>query len=317
MTLADPALLDTLRHPVDAAVRALAGALASFVDHARDDVQSQLDRRVYRTVDLSVPGDRPFTENPSLRRLNLALALAADVLMAAVVLVASLRSMLEHSVRSRYELAALIPKLLLAIVLVHFSLPFVQMAIDLDNALCAVVVSLGDEMTVAGMPWAASVSPDTVQHISAASDLFRGVFSLCVVIALVILVLAYILRHALLTVLVVCAPMAALCTALPMTHGYSRTWLRLFTVTVFMQAVQLLILRVATVVAVSGDAGVGQALEALATLFLMLKVPGALNEAAHLETKAESMARHLEKGLRRAAVRHLPHHATRTRRSAA
>jgi hypothetical protein len=312
---ADPALLDTLRNPVEAFIKMLTGALARFVDGARNDIENELDRRLFNTVDLSVPGMRPLTTNPSLRRLNLSLAVAADVLLGAVVLFAALRSIFERSLRSHYSLKMMFPKLLLAIVLVHFSLPLMQMGIDLNNALCVTVLQLGNQMRVDGMPWSPSLAPDTVAHISATDDIFHGAFCLVVVVALVILVLAYVLRHALLQVLIVCAPIAALCTCLPETRGYARSWLRLFTVTVFMQAVQLLILRVATVVAVEGGGGLVQSLEALATLFLMLKVPGALNEAAHLETKAETLAKHFEKSARKSLA--APFHPPKTRRRTA
>jgi hypothetical protein len=41
----------------------------------------------------------------------------------------------------------------------------------------------------------------------------------------------------------------------------------------------------------------------------MLKVPGALNVAAHLETKAETLGHRLERSARRAV--HHTHHTTR------
>ena len=88
--------------------------------------------------------------------------------------------------------------------------------------------------------------------------------------------------------------------------------MRLFSVTVLMQPVQLIVLRVAEVVAVDAGGGLVQSLYALATLFLMLKVPGALNVAAHLETKAETIGHRLERSVRR-AVHHTQH---TTRRSA-
>lgn len=319
MVHADLALLDALRHPVETFTKMLTGALATFVDGARNDIENELGRRLFGTVDLSVPGGRPLTANPSLRRLNLSLAIAADILMGAVVLFASLRTVFERSTRSRYSFKVLLPKLLLALVLVHFSLPLMQMGIDLDNALCTVVTQLGDQMRVDGLPWSPSLAPDTVASISATNDLFHGVFDLVVVVALVILVLSYVLRHALLDVLIVSAPLAGLLTCLPETRGHARTWLRLFTVTVFMQPVQLLVLRVATVVAVEGGGGLTQSLEALATLFLMLKVPGALSEASHLETKAETLGKHLEKAVRKAALAPFHHHPShaRTRRSTA
>jgi hypothetical protein len=65
------------------------------------------------------------------------------------------------------------------------------------------------------------------------------------------------------------------------------------------------------VVAVDAGGGLVQSLYALATLFLMLKVPGALNVAAHLETKAETIGHRLERSVHRAV-----HRGHTTRRSA-
>jgi Conjugal transfer protein TrbL len=173
-----------------------------------------------------------------------------------------------------------------------------------------VAQSLGDELRIDGLPWSPVIGPPAVSRMSLSQDLFHAVFAVAVVIALVILVLAYVVRHALLSVLIVVAPLAALCTALPDTRGYARGWMRLLSVTVLMQPVQLIILRVAEVVAVDPEGGLVQSLYALATLFLMLKVPGALNVAAHLETKAETLGHRLQRSVVR-AVRH--GHTTRRR----
>jgi hypothetical protein len=72
-------------------------------------------------------------------------------------------------------------------------------------------------------------------------------------------------------------------------------------VTVFMQAVQLIVLRVAMTLAFDNQGfGLVQTLYGLATLFLMLKVPGALNTASHLETKSKTLGHHLERAFRHA-----------------
>lgn len=305
-----PALLSALRDPLGSFLHLLTGALAHFVDGARADVERVLARHLFSTVDTSVPYPRAITDNPSLHRLNLGLVVAMDVLMAVVLLLASLRGIFERtSYRARYSLKVMLPRVMLAVVLLHFSLPLMQLAVDLNNALCQVALSLGDRVDVANLPWSPSIGPAAVAQMSATQDLFHVVFAVAVVVAVVVLVLAYILRHALLGVLIVVAPLAALCTVLPDTRGHARTWMRLFTVTVFMQAVQLIVLRVAGVLAFDSDGGLVQSLYALATLFLMLKVPGALNTAAHLETKAETMGHHLERSVKRAL--HHPHHSTR------
>jgi hypothetical protein len=271
-----------------------------------------LQRYLFRTVDTAAPGARALTDNPGLRRLNLGLVVAADLLLTAVLLVACLRGVFERTgLRARYSLKVVMPRLLLAVVLVHFSMPLLAMALDLDNALCAVAQSLGDELRVDGLPWSPVIGAPAVTRMSLGQDLFHAIFAVAVVIGLVILVLAYVVRHALLCVLIVVAPLAGLCTVLPDTRGYARGWMRLLSVTVLMQPVQLIVLRVAEVVAIDAGGGVVQSLYALATLFLMLKVPGALNVAAHLETKAETYAHRLERSVLRAV-----HHGHTTRRRA-
>jgi Conjugal transfer protein TrbL len=302
------ALLD----PLGGFVHLLTGALVHFVDGARADLEQVLQRYLFRTVDTAAPGARALTDNPGLRRLNLGLVVAADLLLTAVLLVACLRGVFERTgLRARYSLKVVMPRLLLAVVLVHFSMPLLAMALDLDNALCAVAQSLGDELRVDGLPWSPVIGAPAVTRMSLGQDLFHAIFAVAVVIGLVILVLAYVVRHALLCVLIVVAPLAGLCTVLPDTRGYARGWMRLLSVTVLMQPVQLIVLRVAEVVAIDAGGGVVQSLYALATLFLMLKVPGALNVAAHLETKAETYAHRLERSVLRAV-----HHGHTTRRRA-
>jgi hypothetical protein len=306
------AFLQALRDPAGWVVHLIVGVLTHFVDGARHDVESVLQRYLFSTVDTTVPGARAFTENPPLRHLTFGMALAMDVLLAGVLLFTALRSIFEHqSYRARYSLRVIVPRMLVAVALVHFSLPLAQMAIDLDNALGQVALGLGGAMHVDGMPWSSSISAPLVAHMSVTQDIFHAVFCVGLVIALVLLVLSYVVRYALLSVLVVTSPAAALCTVLPDTRGYARTWLRLFMVTVFMQAVQLIVLRVAMTLAFDNQGfGLVQTLYGLATLFLMLKVPGALNTASHLETKSKTIGHHLERALHR-AVHTTTHGATR------
>jgi hypothetical protein len=308
-----PALLGELRHPVSSFIDMLTGALLTFVDGARSDIDRVLQRHLFSTIDTSVPGNRPITANPSLSRLNLGVAVAADALMALVLTFACLRSLLERSFRARYSLKVMLPRLMLAIVLVQFSLPLMQMAVDLDNAMSQMALSLGDNINVDQLPWSPPLSHETVHHLAVTQDLFHAVFAVILVVAVIILVLAYVVRHALLGVLIVIAPLAGLCTTLPETRGYARTWMRIFLVAVFMQPVQLIVLRVATALAFDAESGLVQTLYALATLFLLLKVPGAMNTASHLETKAETLGHHVERSLRRAV--HHGHHTTHTSHS--
>ena len=299
-----------LSDPLGAVLQLLTGVLAHVVSTAHADLDGVLSRYLFATVDPST--GRALTSNASVLHLNGTVAVAADVLVAAVVLFASLRSMFEHqSLRPRYTLKVTLPRLLVAIVLVHGSIYFMQMAIDLNNAIGSVAMSMGGSLSLSSVPWSSTLDPASVQAISLGQDLFQAIFAIVLVVALVILALSYVVRTALLEVLIVLAPIAALCTVLPDTRPYARLWLRLFVVTVFMQAVQLIVLRVATDAGFATGAGIAGSLYGLATLWILLKVPGALHSASHFESRANTMSHQVERAMRRALAP--AHHAVRRR----
>lgn len=305
-------LIDGLRDPLGAVLHLLTGVLSHFIGTASGDLNSALSRYLFSTVDPSSFPPRAFTANAAVAHLNGGLVIATDVLVGAVVLFASLRSMFEHSVRARYALKVALPRVMVAIALAHTSLFLTQMAIDLNNALGRVALSLGGQLSVDGMPWSGAMNPAAVSAIQASQDLFHAIFALALVVALVILVLSYVVRTALLEILIVIAPLAAVCTVLPDTRGYARHWLRLFLVTVFMQALQLIILRVATAGGLGDAGGITGSLYGLATLWILLKVPGTLHAATQFESRTHMAARQVERSVQRALApaHHTVHRAT-------
>ena len=306
-----PGIVQGIRDPLGTILQLLTGVLSHFIATARADLNSELGRYLFTTVDPTASGSRALTANPAIAHLNGSLVLVADVLVAAVVVYASLRSIFEHSIRARYALHLVIPRVMAAIVMVHGSIYFIQMAIDLNNAIGGVAQSMGGPLTIDTLPWSGSMSAATVSIIQGSQDLFHAIFALGVVVAVVILVLSYVIRTALLDILVVLAPLAALCSALPDTRRYAFTWLRLFIVAVFMQAIQLIILRVATAVGFGAGSGIAESLFALAILWIVLKVPGTLHAATHVETHAHTAMRHVQRSMHRALAP--AHHAVRHR----
>ncbi len=296
--------------PVGFILQSLVGLLGHLVSVARVDMGGVLDRFLFRTVDPTVSGNRPVTANPNLANLNLGLALAVDAMIGLVILLTSLRSIFERSMRSRYDLKAVLPRVLLAVVLAHGSLLFMQMAIDLNNALGSVALSLGGPLNSDTLPWSPSLAPETIARLISGQDLFQALLAVALVVAMAILVLAYVIRTALLNILVVTAPLAALLTVMPDTRSHARTWLRLFLGTVFMQAVQLVILRVAVTTEFDSNGGLISTVYALATLWLLLKVPGAMNTSTHLESKAHTMLHTIERSAKHALMP-THHHAPR------
>ncbi len=306
-----PGIAQGLRDPLGTVLQLLTGVLAHLIATARADLSSELTRYLFSTVDPTASGVRPLTANPAVARLNGSLALVADVLVGLVLLYASLRTIFERSVHARYGLQVVIPRVMAALVMVHGSIYFIQMAVDLNNALATIARSLGGPLTTETLPWSGSMSAATVSVIQGSQDVFHAIFALGVVVAVVILVLSYVIRTAMLEVLIVLAPLAALCSVLPDTRHYAFTWLRLFMVAVFMQAVQLIILRVATSVGFGAGSGIAESLFALATLWIVIKVPGTLHAATHVERHAHIAARHVKRSVHRALVP--AHHAVRHR----
>ena len=299
--------------PVGFLLQSLIGILGHLISVARVDMTGVLDRFLFRTVDPTVSGNRPITANPNLANLNLGLTLAVDAMIGLVILLTSLRSIFERSMRSKYDLKVILPRVLLAVVLAHGSLLFMQMAIDLNNALGSVALSLGGPLNGDTLPWSPSLAPETIARLITGQDLFQAVLAVALVAAMAILVLAYVIRTALLNILIVTAPLAALLSVMPDTRSHARTWLRLFTGTVFMQAVQLIILRVAVTTEFDSSGGLITTVYALATLWLLLKVPGAMNTSTHLESKAHTMLHTLERSAKHAlmpAHHRAPHKAS-------
>jgi hypothetical protein len=303
-----------LTDPIGFLLQGITGLLGHFISVARVDMMGVLDRFLFRTVDPTVSGNRPITANPSLASLNLGLTVAVDVLIGVVVLFTSLRSIFERSMRSKYDLKVILPRILLAVVLAHGSLFFIQMAVDLNNAMDGVALSLGGPLNGDNLPWSPSLSPLSIAGMVTGQDLFQMLMAVVLVIAMGILVLAYVIRTALLNVLIVTAPLAALLSVIPDTRGHARSWLRLFLGTLFLQAVQLIILRVAVTTQFDSSGGVISTIYALATLWLLLKVPGAMNTSTHLESKAHTMLHSLERSAKHALLP--PHHAHPPRKAA-
>lgn len=288
--------------PVGFILQAVVGLLGHLISVARVDLGGVLDRFLFRTVDPTASGNRPITANPNLVTLNLGLAVAVDAMVGLVILLTSLRSIFERSMRSKYDLKVILPRVLLAIVLAHGSLLFMQMTVDLNNALDSVALSLGGPLNGDTLPWSPSLAPQTIARLVSGQDLFEVLLMVVLVVAMAILVLAYVIRTALLNILIVTAPLAALLSVMPDTRSHARTWVRLFLGTVFMQAVQLIILRVAVTTEFNSEGGLITTVYALATLWLMLKVPGAMNTSTHLESKAHTMLHTLERSAKHALM---------------
>ena len=135
----------------------------------------------------------------------------------------------EHIGSPYYGAVEALPRLVLTALLVNTSLSWAKLVVDANNALCSAIGQ-------AALPaW---------QQADAVSQALASVLAgLIYVIAALLLLIQMLMRLALLDILLVTAPVALLCWALPQTQGWARLWSTTFTATVFVQFVQVLALK--------------------------------------------------------------------------
>src|SRR5438067_834674 len=276
--------MDQLKHLIDVWTSYAQGLTGSI---------GTVETYLLSTHDLSTLTPRPLTDEPTLQAMfHLTLAMA-DLLLVLVFTWAFLRSLWERSFRAHYTLKAILPRAMAAIVMAHFALLFGQMAIDLNNALVHAVWTQPLPGGPPRLPWMHAMTNGF------GMPLFQIAVRLAIVIMLVIVAFTYVIRFALLAVLLAVAPLAAICMILPETKHYAQSWIRLFLLTVFMQFGQVLVLRFASLFTADLTGSPMEALYGAAVLYLLIKVPGLMNASAHLESKTE----HLAEGLVKRAVK--------------
>ncbi len=240
---------------------ALLEAMRSFIDWALGLGSSSLNF-VTRTP---AAGTYESTTVRSLWDLSRTLANGG---LALVVMWGGFNVMLRQHLRSPYDGAVeLLPRVVLAALALNLSLEFSQLLIDTNNAFSALIGLSG----LPGYEEAGAGQEGVALVIVAVS---YGVVA-------VLLVFQMLMRLALINLLIVLAPVMVLLWVLPQTQGWARWWAQLFPVTVFQQAVQMVVLSLGSALMVELTPGSVQ--NALLTLFLgiavlslTLKVPSLL-----------------------------------------
>jgi hypothetical protein len=269
-------LLQQIKDAID-----LASLPARFLIENQETAIKGLQALVISTGDPAHPG-RPLIEDPAITRFEPLVQTVANLALVAVAVVAFYRVMWSHRVRSIYSVRIILPRLLLAFVLINFAMPLFQAAVDFNNALDDAVV----DATLRG-------SLPALIHGLAGDVLFMNLTATVAVVlfaAYLLLAFVYVVRFALLVILAILSPVAALLFVLPETHHYSREWISLFVSTLFMQPLQLLVLSVGFVLDASG-LPIVKHLFALAAVFICFKVPGALHFSSTVGGRASTAAR--------------------------
>ena len=235
---------------------------------------------------------RDFISNVTIQSLEPKVQVVADAALVVITLWACYRIMWGHGLRSQYTARILLPRLLMGVMLINFSLPLFQVVVSASNAICEAIKSLGTIGDPSGWWSALAKAPN------------QGVWDIVTTGALAagfdVLAIAYLVRYAILIVLAITAPLAGLFFMLPETHHLSKLWVSHFTTNLFMQPAQLFVLAIGFALERGGTTVVHH-LFALASLLIVFKVPGALGgaeKAAHkLQSSVEGALKHIEHAL--------------------
>jgi hypothetical protein len=205
------------------------------------------------------------------------LALASLIVIGGYNVVVGRHLGLPHS-----ELAEFLPRLLLAYGAAHFSLFFLGLFIDLENALKVVALNL------AGTSMLTTIITTLFQGNLAGEGLLVWVLGFVLGVMAILLGAQMAVRLALLWVLLVLSGPGLACFALPQTLGFGRMWLSFTVTTVLVQFFQVVTLALGGMLLTSLGAsnlfGVGGTLATLlvclALLYLVLRMPGLVHRFA-------------------------------------
>ncbi len=262
--------LNTLVHPNLVA--------AAFLDDSVGQLLNVWSNFILRTTDVETSGGR-FVDMVTIQRFEPKVQLVANAALGLLTLWAAYRIMWGHGLRSQYTARILLPRLLMGVVLINFSLTLFQMAVDASNALSATVqtfVKLDDPST-----WATNFRHD------ANVGVLEIITTAGLAVAYDVLAIVYFVRYAILVVLAITAPIAGLFFMLPETHHISKMWASQFSTNLLMQPIQLFVLSIGFALERDGVSPVHH-LFALASLLVVFKVPGALGGSEKTAHRLES-----------------------------
>lgn len=241
--------------------QALLEAIRGFIDWALGFGDSSLNF-VTRT-----PAEGTYG-SPTVRSLWDFSRALVNVALAVIVMWGGFNVMVKEHTRSPYhEVMELLPRVILGALAANLTLEFARFLIDANNAFSAAVGQVG-------LPGYDQATPTQEGIALIFTALAYGIVA-------ILLVFQMLMRLALIDMLIVLAPVMTLLWVLPQTQGWSRWWADIFPITVFQQAIQMMVLRLGSALMVELTPGsLSNALLTLllgiAVCWLTLKVPSLL-----------------------------------------
>ncbi len=161
----------------------------------------------------------------------------ADACLVLFVLVGGAIVMGHETVQTRTAIKDVLPRIVLAAVAVNASLSLAGLLISTADAFSKALLGTGVDPTQAAV-----VLRQLVLGSLASGGIFLVLLGAVVAVLAVVLLATYVIRLALVVVLVVAAPLALVCHALPQTESLARLWWRGFAGALLVQVAQSLVL---------------------------------------------------------------------------
>ena len=206
-----------------------------------------------------------------------------DLAVACLIVIGGFNAMVgRHLGLGHSALAEFLPRLILAVGAAHFSLYFLSLFIDLENALCQVALNL------AGTQMLTNIILAVFQGNLFSEGLLVWILGLILGVMTLLLGAQMAVRLAMLWVLLVLAGPGLACLALPQTLGYGRMWLSLTASTVLVQFFQVVTLALGGVLVTALgatnllhlDSTLATLVICISLLYLVLRIPGIVHRFA-------------------------------------
>ncbi|MDT0307218.1 hypothetical protein RM780_09610 [Streptomyces sp. DSM 44917] len=235
------------------------------------------------------PDELPQVDRLWSNSWYIALSAYTVLVMAGGVIVMSYQTL-----QTQYSVREVAPRLAVGFLASALSLYFATRMIVIANALSGAVMGQGID------PDAPSVAlTDMVLSSLGDAGMFTVLLGLAVAGFLVAVLVTYVIRVALITILLAGAPLALMCHALPQTEAIARWWWKAFAGLLGIQVAQSLTLVAALNVFLSSDGftfigsnptGLANMLVALALFYILFKIPFWILSATRLSSGGGSIA---------------------------
>ncbi len=217
----------------------------------------------------------------------------ADAFLVLFVLAGGAIVMGHETLQTRTALRDVLPRIVVAAVAVNASLGLAGLAITTADSLSAALLGQGVDPANAAV-----VLRQLVLGSLASGGIFVVVLGGVVAVLAVVLLATYVVRLALVILLVVAAPIFLVCHALPQTEGLAKLWWRAFAGTLAVQVAQSLVLITALRVFLAtggpanlGIASVGGVVDLLVSACLcwvLVKIPGWVSRVVFSGSRSHS-----------------------------